>query len=395
MIVDQDLVDAAKDLLAARFPDQPGQATAMYSLTGRMYLGASMSTASESSVIEPETGPIAEANRDSELIGASVTVGWHGPDTPVRYLTPSGITLDRLTQAAWRDAQIVVHDFFEPERVRVKLLRDLVPHHCTDQLIEGRFVAGMRSIRAELIGHVRERGLPAVRDGFGPMLRQALRDPVVRRWARTRSFAPDPADFVLPVHLSSVSLRHIHHAFFMATSILIDTIVTEIAPRLHELGANDPDVMHVTQGGEAFRYAFGNLLVFIGTGGPIRNELPFRPYHSEKLDKGLPLHEFLALSLDDSADGRGHNLWSVREVVRLLDPRSGETNNYLAYLRQRHLYTVDVFRGRGPGHCPFATFADEVLIETSKAIGSAVAAGDVLLDDHPPSAGRNPESLGE
>lgn len=53
MIVDHTLVDHARRLLLARFPDGPGRACAMNSVEGNIYSGAAG--------VDPEIAPIFEA----------------------------------------------------------------------------------------------------------------------------------------------------------------------------------------------------------------------------------------------------------------------------------------------------------------------------------------------
>lgn len=373
MIVDDELITTARRLLEARFPDREGRAAAMYGASGRMYTGVSVPGSTPETGLAPETGPLCEAYKRADLIMASVTVGWKGPGTPIWYLSPGGASLDRLVQCAHRDAQIVVHDFFDKANIVVKPLRELVPYHVTEAAIDQVHHLGMKAIGAELVALSRVRGVPAARERFPSYFAAGLRDATLARaWAK-RSYNGDAAAFVLPIHLESIALRQLWFAFEAATLLFIDDFVNGERGALEGLGANDSDIFHVKQGGEALRHVFGNLLVLVETRSEIPNELPFRPYHSHKLKVGVPMHQAIALPPPIAPDDPDRQEALVRQVSAILCERGA--GGMAAYLRQRQLFGVDVFRGHGPGQCPFALMATQVLVEAAAVLEVALADG--------------------
>ena len=373
MIVDDALITAARTLLQARFPDREGRATAMYGASGRLYVGVAIPSSTPETGLGPETGPICEAYLRNDTITASVTVGWKGPGTAIWFLSPSGEALDRLVQAAHRDAQIVVHDFFDKANIVVKPLRELVPYHVTEAAIDQVYHLGMKAIAPGLVALSRDRGVPAARRQFPDYLGAALREPtLVGAWSK-RSFNGDAAAFVLPIHLESAALRQIWFAIEMATLAFLSEFVDAETATLEALGANESDRFHIKQGGEALRHVMGNVLVLVEKRSEIANELPFRPYFSHKLKVGVPMHLAIALPPPIALDDPHREVTLVRHVIGALSERGA--GGVLGYIRQRQLFGVDVFRGHGPGQCPFALMASQMILETGPVLERALTDG--------------------
>ena len=113
MIVDDALVEAARQLLLARFGTRADAASAVYTLEGSLFTSVSVDCVNPGSSVEPETGALAEAFKKGERISAVATMIRRVDGGPVLSSTPAGPTIDRLCLAAARmvfdaDQQIAI-----------------------------------------------------------------------------------------------------------------------------------------------------------------------------------------------------------------------------------------------------------------------------------------------
>jgi hypothetical protein len=210
----------------------------------------------------------------------------------------------------------------------------------------------------------------------------ALAHEALRPNARAPAFGG--SRFLQPAGLESVSLRHVWLAFELASEKFAFDVVDAITPALVELGCNDADVLHVRQGLEALRNVFGVLVVFVGTGAPVPNEGPFNPYWAATLTAGASIDQYFGKETLPEGGPAARNKALVRRLVSVLANRS--EGSFPSYLRQRDVFRMDVFGGNGTGHCPFAVMSVEMLLETGRALESALADGLVLLEPDRPGA---------
>ena len=96
MQLDQDLVDAARELLERRFPGEEGIAVAMYTDDGDGLTGVFFEPEWGSGMLCAETGAICEAEKLGKRVTASVCVSRLSGEDPVLILTPCGICQERL-----------------------------------------------------------------------------------------------------------------------------------------------------------------------------------------------------------------------------------------------------------------------------------------------------------
>lgn len=374
MYVDRELIDAAEQALRAGFPCSGGSACATYSSGGRLL------TASHESSADLEA--ISVCRTRGELITAMITLAWDGAGSTASVRPPAAAALAGLESQARRHAQIAVGG--TPSSVVVRPLWELVLERGTDPWsnparTEGRFGGGMKSIAAELFELAKIRGVARVRDDFSRLLLAALQHERIR--ANAAAPAPRGSQFVAPTQLDSVALRHLWLAFETAAESLVYGLVDVLRPELSAAGCNEADVVHIKQGFEALRNTFSALFVFVGTRQPVLNECPFYPYDSFRLREGVPLHAYLRLSAPgDPALSAGVAECNERLVQQLISVlASREEGGFARYLRQRNLFSVDLFDGGGPGHCPFAVMSIEIVHASAMAFTDALARRLLIL----------------
>ena len=370
MIVDDDLIDTAIATLERCFGTKVGAATAVYTLEGDCYTSVALRTVSPSSSIPPESGALCDALKHRQRVSALVTVAHLVEGGPLVYVTPSGLVLDQLSHVSCRECQVVVHDLIDPTNYFVRTIQALLPNQYSEVVLDGRYDTGMGALARPLRQLSREQGVPSASSEFAPCLVEAFGHPLVRRSATPRGKPGAPGDYVHPCQLPSIALRHVWFAFEAASHALVEAVVDAHAPTLvSKLGFTTSDLFRLKQGGEAMRFVFASMLVWVGTGRPVMNEAPFRPYHSALLRDGRPMHE--ALPLVDGADD-GH---LVSEVVRLLG--GGGTEHLAAYLRERRLFSQHLF-AEGSGRCPFDETALAVYRAAADGIETAWNSGVIL-----------------
>ena len=172
----------------------------------------------------------------------------------------------------------------------------------------------------------------------------------------------------------------------MAGETFVYGFVDSLRPELTAIGCNEADIVHIKQGFEALRNTFSALFVFVGTQRPVLNECPFYPYDSFHLNDGLALDTYLRFSAPDDLSERlaiaERNTILVQQLISVLASR--DEGGFERYLRQRNLFSVDLFDGGGPGHCPFAGMSTEIIHASATALEEALAGGLVILAPNRP-----------
>ena len=136
MQLDQELVDAAIALAAARWPVGEAGAAALYTSSGRILTSVAPESPNESASLCHETGAICEAHKLQESVTASVCVSRDDANSPVVVLPPCGICCERF--AFWGgDVQCAVPHPDDPTRWQMKRLKQLLPHYWRNTWLPG------------------------------------------------------------------------------------------------------------------------------------------------------------------------------------------------------------------------------------------------------------------
>lgn len=135
-MLDQALVDAAKDLLKGRFPGQEGIAAAMYTQDGAVLTSVFFEPEWGGGGLCAETGALLEAVKLGKRVLASVCVSRLTEDSPIVVLTPCGICQERLFH--WGETvEVAVPDPEDATKWRVKTLREVQPYHWVNAFRRG------------------------------------------------------------------------------------------------------------------------------------------------------------------------------------------------------------------------------------------------------------------
>lgn len=367
MIVDDALAEAALQQLLDCFGERAGAASAVYTLEGSMFTSVSLDCINPGSSVEPETGAIVEALKRKERISAVLTVIRRTAGGPVLFSTPAGPTIDRLCLAGARETEVAVHNLAKEDSYFIRPLKNLGATHISELGMDGRYDDGMRPIVRELRLLARVQAEPTVEQTWEACFHSALRNRLVRRYAQHQGKKRHPFEFRHANEAKSFELRLVWNAFEATSHAVFRAIFDHHDAGLRDIGMNESDLLHLRQGGEAFRFVFGNLIVWVDLHKPIESELPFVPYHTSRLTKGRPMHE----AFDAAAVGGD----PIDELVDILT-RTDE-HGVAEYLHQRGLFTHPVF-DNGTRRCPFDVAAVAAYRSTGAAITSARAAD--LLD---------------
>lgn len=126
--VDQQLVDAAIDLVRTRFGGKAWSGAAALRLAdGTILTSTSPEPPNVAVTLCHETGAICEAFKRDQPVVASVCVVAADQDRGYWILTPCGVCQERLI-AYGPDVAVGVPDFADPRRWRSMRLRDVQPH---------------------------------------------------------------------------------------------------------------------------------------------------------------------------------------------------------------------------------------------------------------------------
>jgi cytidine deaminase len=126
--VDQRLVDAAADLLRARFPGQGGVAAAVYTAEGDLFTSVVFEPAWGGGGLCAETGALLEAVKRERRVTASACVSRLSGDSPIVVLTPCGICQERLFHWGY-EVQVAVPMPDDPTAWQARSLGEIQPYH--------------------------------------------------------------------------------------------------------------------------------------------------------------------------------------------------------------------------------------------------------------------------
>jgi len=128
MRLDQDLVDAARELLERRFLGEEGIAAAMYTEDGTVLTSVFFEPEWGSAMLCAEAGAVCEAEKLGKRVTASVCVSRVSGSDPILVLTPCGICQERLFH--WGgELEVAVPDPTDPTRWIAKTLNEVQPYH--------------------------------------------------------------------------------------------------------------------------------------------------------------------------------------------------------------------------------------------------------------------------
>lgn len=128
MQLDQNLVDAAIELLNTAYPNKDGIAAAMYTEDGTILSSIMFLPDWGGGGLCAETGAILEANKLGKRITATVCVSRLSGDAPIVILTPCGICQERLFH--WGgELEVAVPHPDNPSTWQVKTLNEVQPHY--------------------------------------------------------------------------------------------------------------------------------------------------------------------------------------------------------------------------------------------------------------------------
>lgn len=129
MRVDQKLVDAAIELMKAKYPTGLGGASAMYTESGEILTSVGLENCDHESVnLCHETGAILEAVKFNKKIVAAVCVTRENQNAPIWILAPCGICQERLR--TWgEEVEVAVPDPQDSAKWQSKTLRETQPYY--------------------------------------------------------------------------------------------------------------------------------------------------------------------------------------------------------------------------------------------------------------------------
>ena len=128
MQVDQQLIDAAIELLKRRFPNSGGVAAALYLDDGQILSGVNFDTEWGGGGLCAETGPICTAYTLGRQVTACAAVGRLSADEPIVILAPCGICQERLIHFG-PHVQVAVPHPQDPTQWQSKSLEEVMPYY--------------------------------------------------------------------------------------------------------------------------------------------------------------------------------------------------------------------------------------------------------------------------
>lgn len=132
MKLDQNLVNAAISFIEVRFPDQEGEAAAMYTDDGEILISTSPETLNESTTLCHEVGALCEAYAKNKRITATICVS-KSADGAIRFFAPCGICRERLMIYGGK-VECAVAKIGEPTVWEMQTLDQLLPYYWCDAL---------------------------------------------------------------------------------------------------------------------------------------------------------------------------------------------------------------------------------------------------------------------
>lgn len=126
MNIEQQLYNAAVDLIKKRYPSGWGGAVAMYTESGQILTSVAPEVINASTELCMETGAILEAHKLNTKVTHSICVAREDENAPYLILTPCGVCQERLFY--WgEDVKAAVTN--PDNELEFKTLKELQPYH--------------------------------------------------------------------------------------------------------------------------------------------------------------------------------------------------------------------------------------------------------------------------
>ena len=126
MDIYQELFDAAKSLIEARYPKGWGGAAALRLSSGKVLTSVSPDTKNDALALCMETGACLEAHKLDQLVTHSLCIYRENEHSDFVILTPCGICQERLLH--WgKNVEVAISN--SNNELKFKTLSELMPHH--------------------------------------------------------------------------------------------------------------------------------------------------------------------------------------------------------------------------------------------------------------------------
>ncbi|MCM2587835.1 cytidine deaminase [Rossellomorea marisflavi] len=126
MTTEQQLYEAAIDLINTRYPTGWGGAAAMMTKGGRLLTSVAPEVINASTELCMETGAILEAHKFADEVTHTICVSREDEHAPYQILTPCGVCQERLFY--W-GPQVKAGIYTEDGHVEFKRLDEIQPYH--------------------------------------------------------------------------------------------------------------------------------------------------------------------------------------------------------------------------------------------------------------------------
>lgn len=128
MQLDQHLIDAAVELLNARFPNQGGLAAAAYTEDRSLFTSVVFDPEWGGGGLCAETGALLDIHKQNKQLTAIACVTRLQGDSPIFIASPCGICQERIYHWGY-NVEIAVPHPDDPTQWAMKTLRELQPYH--------------------------------------------------------------------------------------------------------------------------------------------------------------------------------------------------------------------------------------------------------------------------
>ena len=128
-MIDIELYNAVKELVAVRYPSGWGGAAAVRVEDGTIYTSVAAEVINDSTALCMETGAILEAHKFNKKVTHSICLAREDEHSPLKVLSPCGICQERLFY--W-GPQVQCAISSGTEAIIFKTLSELQPYHWTD-----------------------------------------------------------------------------------------------------------------------------------------------------------------------------------------------------------------------------------------------------------------------
>lgn len=130
MTIEQQLLEAATNLIEKRYPTGWGGAAAIYTSDGTILTSVAPEVINASTELCIETGAILEAHKYQSKVTHSICVVRDDEQAEFKVLTPCGVCQERLFY--WgKDVKVAVTRMNDDESLTFKTLEEVQPYHWT------------------------------------------------------------------------------------------------------------------------------------------------------------------------------------------------------------------------------------------------------------------------